>query len=85
MLQKTLLEFKRTVQTDALWLCPTESMWQGFKSTTTTKSEADNYQSFIIWLYKMISHSTEKIEKQWFSKLICEIYSLPSHLIWEKK
>lgn len=55
------------------------------RALTTTKSEADDYQSFIIWLYKMISHSTEKIEKQLFSKLTCEIYSLQSNLILEKK
>lgn len=75
MLQRSLLEFKRAVQTGLLCLCPTESMWQGFKSITEAEVDADYYQSLVIWLYKMISLNWED-EKQLFRKFTCELTQL---------
>lgn len=87
MLQRSLLEFKRAVQTGLLCLCPTESMWQGFKSITEAEVDADYYQSLLIWLYKMISHSTEKMKSNYFGNLPVNSLnsSLQSDLILEKK
>lgn len=68
MLQRNLLEFKRTVQTGPLWNCSTESMWQVLRAQlrlrlilTTIKVLFD----YTRWFF----HSTEKIQSNYFRNL----------------
>lgn len=64
---KKLIRIWKTVHTDSLWLHPLKSVWQ---SSGAWSWASTNYnQSLVIWLYKMISDSTEKMKGNYFSNL----------------